>query len=51
MTTDGSVLSLCAAQAGPGQDAGEIGLFPATGALEAGTGWELAAEHFVKGKK
>lgn len=47
----GSVLSLCAAQAGPGQVAGEVGLSPAMGISEVGAGWEHATEHFVKGKK
>lgn len=47
----GSVLSLCAAQAGPGQAAGDVGLSLAAGAPGAGAGWERATKHFVKGKK
>lgn len=36
-----SILSICAAQAGPGQAAGEVGLSPALGAPEAGAAENL----------
>ena len=47
----GSILSLCAAWAGLGQATGEVGLSLAMGEPEAGADWEIATEHFVKGKK